>query len=621
MTVLNENSVVVYNSAELKTVLEGNNGYTTVYFGSDITLTNGISISSSKVNVIIDGTYNNVTYKFEDKKSASTSDTISVSSAMTKNVVVRNMNITGYNYYGIIYVAENNIYKDVVVEYNNINYVGPQISFHPMGLTRFIDCVITIQDNYASGNEVAECNKIEIGGQTVIVHKSSSNSSFWFRNSDPSLTILPNAMVDFTSEKRELFYGVSNLTFNILTNASFYVKTNSGMGYGVYGTGTTNISENALFSLKQTARNGSYPSWYSYGKITLNTNSILEIISNYPNISSSNYNIYFSGSDAGFILNNPDRVILYNSVSNVIYTNSDIAFEFNFNRLNLFKTAVLIDDKVSVSNLPDYAWYKEKGLSLIKGTFSNSSTKVTSHNYTDEELNNLPNLDDFIFTSKKVLSIGDFQIHMNALTDTDTQINGITEPLASILIEYDDVVGVVVAEADGSFSYSYDQALPVGTNITLTAKLNDDLIYHTKKVQIVYTGEIILDEATKIVNFNLSPIKTNPILCPRLNELYVEVIDSRAVSSNWELYASINHDLTSNTGEVLKDSLVFVDENENLTVLSSTPTLVYTGQNNDGSTKLTKVIWDDDKGILLKISDAIKEGMEYSAIITWSLKE
>jgi hypothetical protein len=31
-------------------------------------------------------------------------------------------------------------------------------------------------------------------------------------------------------------------------------------------------------------------------------------------------------------------------------------------------------------------------------------------------------------------------------------------------------------------------------------------------------------------------------------------------------------------------------------VLSLTSALVYTGQNNDESTKLIKVIWDDDKG-------------------------
>lgn len=30
------------------------------------------------------------------------------------------MNITGYNYYGVIYVPEGNSYKDVVTEYNNI---------------------------------------------------------------------------------------------------------------------------------------------------------------------------------------------------------------------------------------------------------------------------------------------------------------------------------------------------------------------------------------------------------------------------------------------------------------------------------------------------------------------
>lgn len=57
MTIIDNNTVVVFSSAELKSVLENDNGYDYVYFGNDITLDSGIKISSSKVNVTINGTY------------------------------------------------------------------------------------------------------------------------------------------------------------------------------------------------------------------------------------------------------------------------------------------------------------------------------------------------------------------------------------------------------------------------------------------------------------------------------------------------------------------------------------------------------------------------------------
>ena len=36
MTIIDNNTVVVFSSAELKSVLENDNGYDYVYFGSDI---------------------------------------------------------------------------------------------------------------------------------------------------------------------------------------------------------------------------------------------------------------------------------------------------------------------------------------------------------------------------------------------------------------------------------------------------------------------------------------------------------------------------------------------------------------------------------------------------------
>ena len=337
MKVIGENTVVIYTSNELKSVLEQDNSYNYIYFGDNITLTNGIKISSKKTTVTIDGTYDNITYKFIDKSSLSASDTINISYNTISKVTVCNMDITGNNYYGIIYVPESNNYQNTIVEYNNITYVGPQISFNPNGTTRFIDSNITIKaTTLTTGNEVAECNKIELGGNTVINHTSKSNSAFWFRNSNPSLKILTNANVSFVSESRELFYGVNNLTFTILDNSYFSVTSHSGMGYGNNGTGTTTIYPKSTFILKQTTYNGGYATWYSYGVITLREDATLNIINDYANITTSNYNIFFSSSNSGLVLNNPKEVVLYNSIANVIYSNSTSTFDFNYSRINLF---------------------------------------------------------------------------------------------------------------------------------------------------------------------------------------------------------------------------------------------------------------------------------------------
>ncbi len=621
MTIIDENTVVVFSSTELKNVLENNNEYNYIYLGDNISLDSGIKISNSKINITIDGTYNGVVYTFEDKKTLNSGDTINVSFPSIFKVTICNMNIVGYNYYGIVYVPESSSYKNVVIEYNNIVYVGPQLSYNPVGLTRIIDSDITIQDGVLTiGNEVAECNQIEIGGVTNITHNSKSNSAFWFRNANPSFKILINANVNFISKYRELFYGVNNLSFSILSNAYFSVTSYSGMAYGNYGTLDTIISSNASFVLKQTNYNGSYATWYSYGSIVLNDNSSLSIINNYDNISTSNYNIYFSNNSA-FTLNNPKKVILYNEKANVIYSNSNIPFNFNFSRVNLFTNTIKIDDDISLSTLPTYAWYKENGNSEINGTFSSNATKIDSHNYTDAELKNLPDIANFIFANKKIFSVGDFLFRVDAVTDTDLSISGLTIPKASILISYNNINSVINADDNGIFSYSYENTLPIGTIINFNVKEYNDLLYHSKSIQIVYSGELILESASKTVSFELKPISSNPILCPRIDDLYVKVVDSRVSSSDWKLYASIRHDLTSSTGNILKDSLVYRDESGNISILSTNPVLVYTGKKNDGNTLSTNVSWNRDEGILLMITDKIINNIEYETNIIWSIEE
>lgn len=80
------------------------------------------------------------------------------------------------------------------------SYEGPQLSFHPTGITSIIDFKITIIDTSLTvGNEVCECNKIILGRNTSIIHNSKSNSAFWFRNNDPSLMVNANSTINFAS--------------------------------------------------------------------------------------------------------------------------------------------------------------------------------------------------------------------------------------------------------------------------------------------------------------------------------------------------------------------------------------------------------------------------------------
>lgn len=617
MKVINESTVVVFSNSELKDVLENNNGYNYIYLGADIIIETGIKISSFKVNSTIDGTYENVRHTFTDKKSLSSSDTISVSSATILKVTVCNMNIVGYNYYGTIYVPENTAYKNIVIEYNNITYNGPQISFNPVGLTRFVDCDINIVDSTTTvGNEVAECNKIEIGGNTSIIHRSKSNSAFWFRNSEPSFAILTNSNVTFLSEYRELFYGPTDLTFSIFSNSVFSLTSHSGMAYGNHGTGITNIYPNSEFILKQTECNGNYSTWYSYGTITVGDNSSLLIINDYSGITSSNYNILFS-SKGGLVLNNPKEIVLYNNSANIISSSSSIPFDFKFSRINLFNKTIDASSDISLENMPNYSWYKDSKSSSISGKFTSTTTTIENHNYTEEELKELSSLSDFVFANKKIFSLGDLAFRVNSLTDSDIVMSGKTGSLNSILISYDNTNAVVKADDNGTFSYSYDTPLEIGTKITFNVKKNNGFIYHTKVIEIVYSGELILDSATKIINFDLEPISTNPIICPKSINLVVNVIDTRVNSTEWKLYASVNYELLTTSNETFSGAIVYKSSDGNIVTLSDKPTLVYTGT---GETN-TSVNFNTDEGILLMINEKIVVGKEYTSNIIWSIQE
>lgn len=617
MTIINDETVAITTFAELKSTIETNNTVNLIYLDANIEMTSSITIPQTKINLIIDGTYNDIRHTFKDCNTLNASDTITASNTLIQKVTVQNMDITGNNYYGIIYVPESASYKNIITEYNNITYNGPQISYHPTGLTRFINSNISINDtSLTNGGEVAECNKIEIGGNTTITHNSKGNSAFWFRNSNPSLTILENASVTFNSPNRELFYGPTNLEFTVAKNANFNVTTKNGLAYDTFGTGKTIIDENANFTINQTTYHGSYAVWYSYGSLTINENASLTIINEYPSITTSNYNIYFLTTSSEFNLNNPKKIILSNSAANTIYTNSTTKFNFKFSRINLFDTKINSLNSISKETLPTYSWYKLPELSEIKGTFTNSKTTITETNFTSEELSVLPALTNFNLINKKIISIGTLPQLINPITDQMIELTGVSSPNSSLLISFNDKSEIVLADENGNYSLNLESTLPKGTEISLTTKEANNPIYNSKNITIVYNGELTILSAPTTIEFELNAISKNPVICPKTKEITIEIADTRAISTEWNLYAIINNDPLSETGNTLESALIFKN-GPRITPLSTTKTLVYTAPAKTEASKITTITWPKDETILLQILSSIKAGQKYTCTLSW----
>ena len=309
--IIDNSTVVVSNSDELKTALEEDNNYTYIYFGNDITLTSGFVINGNKEKVVIDGTYLNMRYTFTGINSSSDSDVITASTT-NKNIIVKNMDVVYINPNGIIYVPVYTTYKNVCVEYNNISFKGIEMGFNPYGTIRAIDCNIVIEDTEGvEAQEVFEADHIEIGGNTIISSDSKNYAVFYFRNEtgDPYIKFLPNSHVNISSTYNEFMRGTFRLDFYILHDAVVSLITANGFS-GNTITGATDflIDDRATFNFIEN-KHQRIPMWAVFGNFTINEGANVSIINTYTSTPSDNYNIHFKGSNQKFIINNPESVV------------------------------------------------------------------------------------------------------------------------------------------------------------------------------------------------------------------------------------------------------------------------------------------------------------------------
>ena len=83
-----------------------------------------------------------------------------------------------------------------------------------------------------------------------------------------------------------------------------------------------------------------------------------------------------------------------------------------------------------------------------------------------------------------------------------------------------------------------------------------------------------------------------------------------------------NNPLTSTNGFILENALVFKKFDDEVITLSNTPTVVFTGSNNEEIVSFKELNWSTEKGPLLDLTnDALEINEEYFSTIYFNIEE
>ena len=617
MQIINDNTVVINNNEELKQVLSEENNYNYIYLGNDITATSGFVINSNKSKVTIDGTYNNTKYTYTNNLSSE--ETVIKVSTANKRIILKNMNIISSHNYGVVYVPSHPNYSNVVIEYNNINFSGIELSCNYYGTTKIIDSIIDAKDtNNVPVQKVCDSNRIIIGGNTTITSSSNTNTVFFFNDVIPSyIKIVPNSNVNITTNK-ELMNGTNRLDLIVGHGAEFLLTTGNGFAITTtHGARNVVIEEMANFTFIEKSHQR-VPMWNVFGDFMVKEGASISVINTYMTTPTDNYNIYFKGVNQKFILDNPKYVNIYTKNANVVYTNNPVDFIFSFSRINMWIYALDYTSACGLDDTPAFYWYKENTPAKITGILNKDNTTVTSHNFTDSELSSLTDINSFTLQNIKILTIGLNKTNIHPITSSIDAISGHTKPHANVKIEYDNKSLIVESDENGFFEANIDSTIADNTKVKITTCLNS--CFAERRVTTPFMGELTLLKTTENITFSMIPSSTNPTILPKQKETVVTVVDSRINSTNWKLYLNYTNPMIESSGKVLIDSLFFKKFNNEETLLKTYKKLIYESNDNGGNVNVSNITFSIDKGLFLKPSKDLFENEDYSTLIVWSVE-
>lgn len=628
--ILSPTAAVVDSFADLKTVTEGTGGdygtITTVYFSADITQTAlPLTVPLSKPDFVIDGTYEGVRHTYTTTGDSSVNFVTTANPGIGKpvlHVTMQHMNITGKNYYGAMGSADNSNYLNVVFTYSDVDYTGAQANYHRYGTVEYLDCRMDI-----SRDEVAECGRVILGGETTITHTTGGYSSFWMTLDTTSqyFRVLAGAKVSITA-KYGVIYVSAGAEFIMEDGASLTISSPYGMSYSANAFKTFEIGAGATFDCRQTIE--LQPMINLKGTMTVKENANIFLQK------TAGTNPIISASSSTVSIQSPERFVMLSSTGNAMLLSGTTHLDMQGMQINYWGTANSAADPGGFTDFPTYSWRKTPAAdqsaedAYIRGNAVTGSFTADADgtNLSDEELSGRP-LTGFILNKSYGCSIGNLPLLVDYITADGWPVTGTTDAGAAVKVSYDTITLSDTAGPTGDFRMDPGTTIPLDTDVTIS--VNRPYLLRSHTTSVVDPGALTLVDPPARILFSLAnKVSLDPLRYGRVEDSWtLTVTDSRARSTPWQLYASIDADLTSYTesGEAkctLPGSLLFVNSDYESIQLGTTALPVWEGEANRGDlTKEWQLTWDADAGFLLGLStNPFCSGDTYTADITWDLQ-
>ncbi|EIQ6628503.1 hypothetical protein LVN87_000078 [Listeria monocytogenes] len=468
------NEAIVTNFTELKTAISEDNGIDTVYLGADVELSGGIIIPATKKTFTLSGK-NPATGEIhtltETMASAGAQSSVITVNTNTgaKETTLKDINIVGKNYYGTISVY--GAAKNVVQNYENVHYQGPQMIYNLNGTANFKGTnditIASVVSGSAAPNEVAEIKGVSVSGKLNINHVSSNaNSAFWFGGGTADVntfTVEENADVTILSNGTGMFYrsGAKPIDIDVKKNAKLAITSNNNIFRDTPG-GAVKIASGADVTMTKTA--GGNPLLWVADDITVSPDA--RFILN--KTGGTGYIIQFYNATAKLDVNDPlSFLITTNSNTPMFYWPYANTFNLNAQMVNYWDTVGTIDR----TDLAAQSFSLPNGENVTGSlTYTGTTTKILSTNAGMTPTN-------FNQNTARMIAMGRLEGTINPVTDADNEITGTATPNAFINISYTENGENKVLEGQANDDGTYRIAIPNGfikPYIKLTTTIKQD---------------------------------------------------------------------------------------------------------------------------------------------------
>lgn len=212
-----------------------------------------LPIGSSLSSLVIDGTdpFGSVVTYQDDLTTNTTTNCLRVADGGGHSVLVRNINLRNFNYYGIVYAAG---YQNVWITMDRVDYQGRQLVYADGAATH-----LTIRDsdirmrpvNGTNHEEVCEIGaSVTLAGTTTISTVDAERSMFYYRQSNGTLAVPAGAQVTIDTVTDVVSTALSGITIDGSLTLSSSASTRGILANGTTSMGTLTV--NGQFILNQT---------------------------------------------------------------------------------------------------------------------------------------------------------------------------------------------------------------------------------------------------------------------------------------------------------------------------------------------------------------------------------